>query len=160
MLNLLAQTTGLQTTETDSSALAIFGGAFLIFWLAFAVLMLVSSWKIFTKAGRAGWISLIPVYNAWTLAEIAGKPGWWSLVFLIAWVPVLGAIAAIVVSIILSIELAKSFGKDPAYAALLILLPFVGYPMLAFGDATYVGPGGQSGANTTVPPQAPAAPVA
>jgi hypothetical protein len=36
--------------------------------------------------------------------------------------------------------LSKSFGKDIVMTILLIILPFVGYPMLAFGDAKYVGP--------------------
>lgn len=152
MLNVLAQTVDYSTeftTSTDSAAAGIFGGAFLFVWLVLAVVVVVSMWKIFEKAGRPGWVSLVPIYNTWVLAEVVGKPGWWALILLAAGIPVVGWIAALVVSIILSIELAKSFGKEPAYAALLILLPVVGYPMLAFGDAKYVGAGGKPGANPT-----------
>jgi hypothetical protein len=45
-----------------------------------------------------------------------------------------------VVSIILCIDLAKSFGKSPAFGIGLALLGFVFFPILAFGDARYVGP--------------------
>lgn len=40
----------------------------------------------------------------------------------------------------MSVELAKAFNKQGGFAALLILLPVVGYPMLAFGDAQYTAP--------------------
>jgi len=34
----------------------------LILDLVFAVLMIVSMWKIFEKAGEPGWASIIPAY--------------------------------------------------------------------------------------------------
>ena len=49
-------------------------------------------------------------------------------------------IVSIVIAIILLIDFAKSFGKDGAYAIGLILLPFIFFPILAFGDAQYQGP--------------------
>jgi hypothetical protein len=45
-----------------------------------------------------------------------------------------------VVGILLCIDLAKAFGKSPAYGVGLALLGFIFFPMLAFGDARYVGP--------------------
>ena len=64
-----------------------------------------------------------------------------------------------VTSIIASLDMAKSFGKEVGYGILLALLPIIGYPMLAFGNAQYQGPAGpegQGGANT--PPQPPVQP--
>lgn len=58
---------------------------------------------------------------------------------LIAW------IAVLVVQIIVSIDVAKSFGKGGGFAVLLILLPIVGYPLLGFGDAQYQGAAGPEG---------------
>lgn len=154
MFDALAQTTYTYTTTTvDGDAgglwgLAVFGGFFMIIWLAVAAVMIASYWKIFTKAGREGWISIIPFYNTWTLAEIVGKPGWWGLLPLLMVIPIINFIAWIpvmVVFVIIAIELAKSFGKDPVFALLLIFVSVVGYPMLAFGDAKYVGPGGKKG---------------
>lgn len=151
MLDLLAQTTYTYTTTTvDKEAggllgLAVFGGFFMVLWVAVAVIMIVSYWKIFTKAGREGWISIIPFYNTWTLAEIVGKPGWWGLLPLLMLIPIINIIAwipVLIMFVIISIELAKSFGKDSVFAVLLILLPVVGYPMLAFSDAKYKAPTG------------------
>jgi|SRR5688572_14815130 hypothetical protein len=112
---------------------AIFGGGFVLVMLAVLVLVFVSLWKIFEKAGKPGWAGIVPIYNAVVLCEIVGRPLWWVLLM---FVPCVG----IVVSIILCIDLAKSFGKDVAYGIGLALLGFVFFPMLAFGAARYVGP--------------------
>jgi hypothetical protein len=102
--------------------------------LALAVLMIVSVWKIFTKAGKPGWAAIIPFYNIWILLETVGRPGWWLLLYFIPFVN-------IVIAIIVALDLAKVFGKDGAYGFfLLFLFPFIGYPMLAFGSAKYVRP--------------------
>lgn len=153
MLSALAQATydyTYTTTTVDNGGLAgmaIFSGFFLVIWLAVIAFMVVTHWKIFEKAGQPGWKSIVPVYNFWTLCEISGKPGWWSLVVLLMAIPVINFVAwipALVVAVIVSIELAKSFGKDPMWALLLILVPIVGYPMLAFDkNVKYVGPGGK-----------------
>ena len=55
----------------------------IIFMLAFVVLIFASMWKIFEKAGEAGWQALIPIYNCYVLIKITGKPGWWLLLWLI-----------------------------------------------------------------------------
>ena len=103
--------------------------------LAFAVLMLAASWKIFTKAGKPGWASIVPVYNAVVLLEIVGKPVWWILLWLIPGVN-------IVVIIIVYHRLALSFGKDILFTIGMIFLSFVFLPILAFGKSEYLGPGG------------------
>jgi hypothetical protein len=168
MLNFLAQTyTTFETTTLtaeDEAGLAALTGGFLLFVtlisLVFLVVMIASLWKIFEKAGVEGWKAIIPVYNGWVLAEIVGKPGWWALVGLGGIIPVVGfiaSIAAFVLGIILAIELAKSFGKDPIYAALYVLVPIVGYPMLAFGADKYIGPGGSKSGSKPAAPAAPAA---
>jgi hypothetical protein len=116
-------------TETTTVA-AGGGGLFLIIWLAVLVFCVVVGWKIFTKAGKPGWASLIPIYNIYVLLQIVGKPGWWLILFFIP-------VANLVAAIIISISLAQSFGKGGGFAAGLILLPIVFYPILAFGSATY-----------------------
>lgn len=106
-------------------------GAFvLIIQLAILVLMLVAMWKVFTKAGQPGWACIIPIYNIYILTKIAGKPGWWVLLM---FVPVVNFI----ISILLSLALATNFGKSAGFAIGLLLLPFIFYPILAFGDAQY-----------------------
>jgi hypothetical protein len=49
----------------------------------------------------------------------------------------------IVMYIILGIGVAKAFGKDDGFGIGLGLLGFIFYPILGFGDAVYIGPGGE-----------------
>ena len=37
--------------------------ASLLIELSIAILTIVANWKVFTKAGRPGWASIIPIYN-------------------------------------------------------------------------------------------------
>lgn len=117
-------------TVTSSSSGSPVGG---VIALAFWVLMIVAMWKIFTKAGQPGWASIIPFYNVYILLKIAGKPGWWLILFLIPFVN-------FIMFIIVSLSIAKAFGKGAGFGVGLFLLSFVFYPILAFSDATYQGP--------------------
>ncbi|WKN31058.1 DUF5684 domain-containing protein [Porifericola rhodea] len=112
-----------------------------ILYLAFIVLMIVSIWKIFTKAGKPGWASIIPIYNLVVLLEIIGKPGWWIILYFI---PLVNIVAAIWATNLLS----KSFGNSEGFTIGLLFLPIVFYPVLAFGGASYQGPAGQEGIAT------------
>jgi uncharacterized membrane protein YoaK (UPF0700 family) len=69
------------------------------------------------------------------MLEIIGKPTWWVILALIP-------IVNFVVLIIIWHQLSLSFGKDGLYTVGLILLGIIFLPMLAFGNARYVGPGG------------------
>lgn len=100
------------------------------FGLAFAVFVIVALWKVFVKAGRAGWEAIIPVYNAYVLIKIAGRPGWWLLLLLIP-------IVNIVISCIVHIDIAKAFGKGAGFGWGLFLLGCIFFPILGFGSAVY-----------------------
>jgi hypothetical protein len=102
----------------------------IIFALAIALFVIVSMWKVFEKAGQPGWGIFIPIYNIYLLLMIARKPGWWLLLYLIPFVN-------FVIGIIVSIEIAKNFGKDAGFGIGLAFLGFIFYPILAFGDAQY-----------------------
>ncbi len=162
MLNGLAQSYNYSynytTSNPSSGGLAIFSGFFLVVWLIVAVFMIVTMWKLFEKAGEKGWKAIIPIYNYWTLCEIVGRPGWWSLVFLLTAIPIInfiGWIPALIVAVIVSIDLVKSFGKEPVWALLVILVPIVGYPWLAFDKNTkYVGPAAKKSGGSSSKPAA------
>lgn len=104
--------------------------------IVFLVFTAVCYWKIFEKAGRPGWQGIIPVANLYFLTELVGKPVWWFIVILL--VPCVN----IVFIIMLNIELAKAFGKTTGFGILLTLFGIIFLPILAFGDAKYVGPAG------------------
>ena len=130
------------------------GGGSAILWLlyvAFIVVYLVAAWIVYTKAGEEGWKALIPIYNIWVLLKIVGRPGWWLLLFLIPFVN-------FVIWIIVSIDLAKSFGKGTGFALGLIFFAPIFYMILAFGDATYRGPAAAPGGGSA-PPSMPPAPA-
>ena len=111
-------------------------GVIIVIYLAIIVLMIASMWTIFSKAGKPGWASIVPIYNLIVLLEIVGKPWWWLLLMLIP-------IVNIVILIIVWHNLSLSFGKGGGFTVGLILLNIIFLPILAFGDAKYVGPGEQ-----------------
>jgi hypothetical protein len=119
-------------TYDSSSGMAAMGTGIMIFYLVFLVLVIASLWKIFDKAGKPGWAAIIPIYNLIVLLEIVGKPVWWIILLLIPFVN-------IVIGIILVHRLSLSFGQGIGMTILLILLPIIGYPVLAFGSSTYTG---------------------
>jgi Family of unknown function (DUF5684) len=117
----------------DDTNAASMGMGGMLFILVFVVLMIASLWKVFTKAGEPGWASIIPIYNYVVLVKIAGKPLWWFLLLLIPFVN-------FVIIFIVSIAIAKNFGKGVGFGIGLVLLSFIFFPILAFGDAKYLGP--------------------
>ena len=98
-------------------------------------------WKVFRKAGKAGWASLIPFYNLYILLKIAGKPGWWLMLFFIPFVN-------IYVYFSLSIGLAKAFNRSTLFGIFVIgFLQLIGYLILGFGKSSYT-PGTIVGSKT------------
>jgi len=147
------------TTSNDLSggeAAGIFAvlGAIWLAALAAAVVSIIAMWKIFTKAGKPGWASIIPIYNTLVMLEIVGRPVWWIVLMFIPFVN-------IVVWLILSLDLAKAFGKSPAFGVVgLFLFSLVGMLMLAFGSAKYVGAPHSEGQKVTPETPGPAQPAA
>lgn len=98
------------------------------------LIVVIGLWKVFTKAGEPGWAAIIPIYNYYIVLKIIGRPWWWLLLMLIP-------IVNLVVSIIVAIDLAKSFGKDALYGIILLwIFSVIGFLILGYGDAEYQGP--------------------
>lgn len=98
--------------------------------IIFALIMIIATWRIYTKAGKPGWASIVPIYNCIVLLEIVNRPVWWIILFLVPF-------ANIIVQIIVYHRLARSFGKGTGYTLGLIFLPFIFFPMLGFGKSVY-----------------------
>ena len=117
--------------EAITAALAMLG----VYWvilIAILVLQIVAYWKIYTKAGKPGWASLIPIYNVVVLFQTANMSALWVLAML---VPILNIVAMI----LLYVNLAKAFGKSGGFAVGLIFLNIIFMAILAFGSAEYEG---------------------
>lgn len=123
---------GVSTSSGLTGAIATMGLFFWILFMALSILMIVSLWKIFKKAGKPGWASIVPIYNIYIMCEIAEKEWWYVL---LSCVPFVNIYAIIV----LYNGMAKKFGKGGGFVVGMILLPVIFFPMLALGkDATIV----------------------
>jgi signal peptidase I len=101
---------------------------YVILTIVFFVLTVVALFKIFLKAGRQWWESLIPMYNLWVWVKIIEKPVWWFLLLLVPYINVFMILLMIV-------ELLKCFSKTGLGAQTLsVLVPFFYLPWLAFFD--------------------------
>lgn len=97
-----------------------YGGSVVI-----GILLLVSYWIIFEKAGQPGWGAIIPIYNILLTLRVANKPWWWILLFLIP-----GANVVFIIWMFNRISL--SFGQEAWFTVGLVLLPYIFLPILAF----------------------------
>lgn len=119
----------------------------------------ICQWIIFQKAGQAGWKSLIPVYDTFVLLRIIQRPMWWgylivgvSLVQLILstmldgssndstslrLISSIATLIAFIYSVRITHGLSRSFGHGAGFTLGLLFLPYIFYPILAFGSSTY-----------------------
>ena len=106
---------------------AVFGLVVFIWIIAMAVGIfgIICNWKIFKKAGKQGWESIIPIYNFVVLLEITNLPMWYIILLFLPG-------ANIVASILIYIELAKKFGQSSAFGIGLVFLNPIFMAILAF----------------------------
>jgi len=121
-------------------------GQFLLIALGIAfiisILLIICQWNIFKKAGEKGWKALIPVYNTYIYLKICGISGWFLLIHLLPFIGIeelqdFTTAISFIFSIYSSYRLSKVFGHGIGYTIGLVLLPFVFYPILAFGSSEY-----------------------
>lgn len=131
---------------------ALFGGLILflgVFFLVAGLLSLVivaSTWKLFTKSGVEGWKSLIPIYNQWVTIQIAfSNTKNWLIVapllnffsgFVMQDLPNVGLLllfAASIVNIYISYNFIRRFTTQ-GMAILSIFFPMIIYPIVAFSN--------------------------
>ena len=105
--------------------------------VAILVLVIVANWKVFTKAGEKGWKSIVPILNTITLFKIAGVSPLLILWYLLSFIPVLGAVICLGITIYVYYKLAKAFGKDAGFVVGLVLLNSIFMMILGFGKAEY-----------------------
>jgi signal peptidase I len=103
---------------------------YVILTILFFAMSVVALYRLFEKAGKKGWMSLIPMLNFWIWLEIIKKPWWWYAFILVPFINVF-------VIMLMIVELLKCFEKNGLGAqALSVLVPFFYLPWLAFFDKT------------------------
>lgn len=103
-----------------------------IIMLVLAVVAVIGIWKVFTKAGIPGWHSLIPILSTYDMCKIALKDSVGLFTVLSILLPI--------VFVYPCLKLAKAFGKGTGFGIVLFLFSFIGFPILGFSDAQYMGP--------------------
>lgn len=122
--------------------------------LIFYIVLVIANWKIFTKAGEAGWKSIIPIYNGYILYKISWKTSVFWITVVLALIggilngignPVTSVIGVIlniviiVIGIMQSYKLSKAFGHAVGFTVGLVLLPPIFTLILGFGSSEYIG---------------------
>ncbi len=132
-------------TEGASIILIILAVIGILIAIAVSIFVIISFCKLFQKAGEPWWKALIPLYSSWVETKMAGLAWWWFLIITGLSAVVSGVenpnyvfcMGLLLASFNYAFNLSKKFGKSNGFAVLLTLLPFVGFPILAFGKATY-----------------------
>jgi hypothetical protein len=142
---------------TGGTVLGMALGMAVTFGIIIFILQVIADWKIFTKAGVAGWKSLIPFlcdYEEYKLCW-KGSLGLVAAICLafinyvttrvkspnngmVILMGVLG-IVALVLSFLHSQRLSRAFGKGAGFGVGLFLLGPIFRLILGFGSARYVG---------------------
>lgn len=143
--------------------LLAFIGAYAAFVLVFTVLIVIGNWRIYTKAGEAGWKSLIPIYSDFVAFKLFWKPMFFwiglgagvlaavlsfvagtmdpqSAVFVV--LNLISSLVGLVSGILAIIRLHKMsccFGHGVGFTLGLIFLNPIFLLILGFGSSTYLG---------------------
>lgn len=127
--------------STLIAALGTFMATFGIIIIGILVFNIIARWKLYVKAGKPGWASLVPIYSTIILFEIIGYK-WYYIFFLaLGSIPIIGQIALLLFVISYNIKLAKSFGQNAGFGIGLCLVNVVFTAIIAFDNSIeYKGP--------------------
>lgn len=128
--------------------------------LIYQILLIIAQWRIFTKAGEAGWKSVIPILSQYTAFKIAWKPSmfWVSVLFsvlaailvglssifaeltmILMWLDVLVIAIVAVFGIIFTHKLSRAFRHGVPFTLGLLFLQPIFILILGFGSSEYHG---------------------
>ena len=126
------------------------------------IITIVGWWKVFKKAGVAGWKSLIPIYNQYLAYKISGLSGWLILLPFIggfftglgggtletdsvnlsnlnifAWLGILCACAYVIAQIVYRVKLARAFKMGYLFQAFTVFFPYLAMLYLGYSGVKY-----------------------
>ena len=95
---------------------------------------------MFTKAGKPGWASIVPIYSDIVLLDIIGYNWYYIFIGCLSIIPGVGSLAVLLFEISKNIKLAKSFGKEVGFGIGLTFLNPIFTAIIAFDSSiTYKG---------------------
>ena len=132
-------------------------GALAMFIILNYIFEVVACWRIFEKAGKSGWKSLIPVYNNYVRYQIAWRPLWfWISALLLTasvalgvwggegtlWSTLSTVVSALgtLIHLIGNFRLGRAFGRGVLFSVGLALFPPLFTLILGLGGAEYQRP--------------------
>jgi hypothetical protein len=159
---------GLTKEEAAAGGAALGMAVGMIFVLAIVwfIFQAIADWKIFTKAGEAGWKSIIPIYNEY----VEWKISWSNITLFWAYIGLavvgvilysmdasaaasnggnlgflgiigcIGLLAGCVLKLVQTYKLFQSFGKGLGWFIGYIFLNSIMILVLGFGSSEYQGP--------------------
>lgn len=98
------------------------------------IILVAGMWKMFEKAGLAGWKAIIPFYNLYLEIVYIAKKEWWYII--LYFIPIVN----IFVAIKIHMEIAKNFriSSPFPFSLGLTFLSFIFYPILGFGNYDFI----------------------
>ena len=132
-------------------------------WLPAVVILSLSTiagrWVVLGRMGRRRWAALIPIFSTWEISEgasgnralstVASAASAANLITMLMgfgryyesqWIALLLFAFFILMQLIVSERLARSFGVGLGYAVGLVFVPFVAYSLLVSNNNVYLGP--------------------
>ena len=145
----------------------LFGmGIFVIILIvALCIPVIIANWKLYKKAGKPGWASIVPFYSTWVLIEIAGLNWWYFLISILGSIEVSAnnesfdliiTIGTYFINFLVYYNIAKKMKQNEVlYGILGAIVPFVPVLILGFSksieydNSIEVSPNGIFGAPKT-----------
>lgn len=118
-----------ETTLSNTLVYVIIFSTILLTIILFTIFSIA---KVYKKSNRSFISAWLPIYNTLVLLEMVNMP---KITFIILLIPVINIFMYYRIYILL----AASFRKDKKFALGLLFLPFIFFPILAFGKDEYIG---------------------
>lgn len=117
----------------------------LVIIIAWAIFYYIGAWKMYKKAGKEGWMAIIPFYNDYVLCEIVGLNWYWFVLMLVPTIlsifgvegglSTLGTLVGLIADINVFYNLSKKFNKGTGWFVLSIFFGAITLPILGYSSS-------------------------
>ena len=118
------------TTPTNAHSAGIIAVVYLVTFLLFTLPSLITTWRLYKKAGQPGWAAIVPIYSNLIQLQIAKMPTWYVVLL---FVPLVN----FVIDIMIIVNFAKQYNRKLGFWLAYIFLPIVA--VFLVGKTEYTG---------------------